>query len=68
MATEAGEVGRKVGEYIIKNKEIIGLFDTFCMGMINGVFPQQAMINIGMPIESLLNLRYWSKWRKYRQN
>lgn len=53
MATEAGEVGRKVGEYIIKNKEIIGLFDTFCMGMINGVFPQQAMINIGMPIESL---------------
>ena len=27
MATEAGEVGRKVGEYIIKNKEIIGLFD-----------------------------------------
>ncbi|MCF1958098.1 signal transduction protein [Escherichia coli] len=53
MASEAGEVGRKVGEYIIKNKEIIGLFDTFCMGMINGVFPQQAMINIGMPIESL---------------
>ncbi|HFN3490387.1 signal transduction protein [Proteus mirabilis] len=53
MATEAGEVGRKVGEYIIKNKEIIGLFDTFCMGMINGVFPQQAMIDIGMPIESL---------------
>ena len=23
------------------------------MGMINGVFPQQAMIDIGMPIESL---------------
>lgn len=53
MATEAGQLGRNVGEFILHNKEIIGLFDTFCMGMINGVFPQQAMVNIGMPIESL---------------
>nr|WP_314264016.1 signal transduction protein [uncultured Moellerella sp.] len=53
MGTEGGAVGRQVGEFIIKNKEIIGLFDTFCMGMINGVFPQQSMVNIGMPIESL---------------
>ncbi|WP_300001491.1 signal transduction protein [uncultured Cedecea sp.] len=53
MATEAGTVGRQVGEFILRKKEIIGLFDTFCMGMINGVFPQQAMVNIGMPIESL---------------
>lgn len=53
MATSAGDMGRKAGEFILKNKEILGLFDTFCMGMINGVFPQQAMVNIGMPIESL---------------
>lgn len=53
MATEAGQLGRNVGEYVLRHKEIIGLFDTFCMGMINGVFPQQAMVNIGMPIESL---------------
>lgn len=53
MGTEGGAIGRQVGEFIIKNKEIIGLFDTFCMGMINGVFPQQSMVNIGMPIESL---------------
>ncbi|WP_409515818.1 signal transduction protein [Atlantibacter sp.] len=53
MATEAGKLGRNVGEYVLRHKEIIGLFDTFCMGMINGVFPQQAMVNIGMPIESL---------------
>lgn len=53
MATEAGRLGRNVGEFVLRNKEIIGLFDTFCMGMINGVFPQQAMVNIGMPIESL---------------
>ncbi|AHG21532.1 signal transduction protein [Chania multitudinisentens RB-25] len=53
MASEAGQKGRQVGEYILRHKAIIGLFDTFCMGMINGVFPQQAMVNIGMPIESL---------------
>lgn len=53
MATQAGAMGRNAGEFILKNKEILGLFDTFCMGMINGVFPQQAMVNIGMPIESL---------------
>lgn len=53
MASVAGQQGRQVGEYLLRNKAIIGLFDTFCMGMINGVFPQQAMVNIGMPIESL---------------
>lgn len=53
MATEAGAIGRKVGEYVLQHKEILGLFDTFCMGMINGVFPQQALVKIGMPLESL---------------
>ncbi len=53
MATEAGRIGAEVGAWSLRNKEIIGLFDTLCMGMINGVFPQQAMCAIGMPIESL---------------
>jgi len=53
MASEAGQIGRQVGEYILRHKAILGLFDTFCMGMINGVFPQQALVNIGMPLESL---------------
>lgn len=53
MATREGAIGREVGEYILRHKEILGLFDTFCMGMINGVFPQKALVNIGMPLESL---------------
>ncbi len=52
-ATPAWAIGKKVGEYILKNKEIIGLFDSFCMGMMNGVFPQKALVDIGMPMESL---------------
>lgn len=51
--TSAAEIGKKVGEHILKNKEIIGLFDTFCMGMMNGVFPLKSMVDIGLPIESL---------------
>lgn len=53
MATDAGQTGRQVGEYTLRHKEILGLFDTFCMGMMNGVFPQQALVKIGMPLESL---------------
>lgn len=53
MASHNGQIGRRVGEYILRNKAILGLFDTFCMGMINGVFPQQALVNVGMPLESL---------------
>ena len=52
-ATPAWAVGRKVGEYSLRHKEIIGLFDTFCMGMINGVFPQKALVDAGMPLEGL---------------
>lgn len=51
--TPAAELGKQVGAYIMLNKEIIGLFDSFCMGMMNGVFPLESMVNIGMPIESL---------------
>ena len=51
--TPAWAIGRKVGKYILQHKEIIGLFDTFCMGMINGVFPQKALVDIGMPLEGL---------------
>ena len=53
METEAGKIGQQVGEYIIDNKEIMGLFDMFCMGMMNGVFPQESLVKIGMPIEAL---------------
>jgi len=53
LATQAGDIGRRVGEYVLRHKEIIGLFDTFCMGMINGVFPQKALCDIGMPLEAL---------------
>ena len=49
----AGRLGADVGRYVLRNKEIIGLFDTFCMGMINGVFPQKALADIGMPLEGL---------------
>ena len=53
MRSQAGKMGADVGRYILDHKEIIGLFDTFCMGMINGVFPQKALADIGMPLESL---------------
>lgn len=53
MKTRAGMMGANVGRYILDHKEIIGLFDTFCMGMINGVFPQKALSIIGMPLEAL---------------
>lgn len=51
--TPAGKLGRYLGEYVLKNKEIMGIFDMFCMGMINGVFPQQSLTRIGMPVEGL---------------
>ena len=49
----AWAIGQQVGDYVLRHKEIIGLFDSFCMGMINGVFPQKALCDIGMPLESL---------------
>jgi len=52
-STPAWAIGQQVGRYVLQHKEIIGLFDSFCMGMINGVFPQKALVNIGMPLESL---------------
>ncbi|WP_319242661.1 hypothetical protein [uncultured Propionivibrio sp.] len=51
--TDAWQAGRRVGEFVLRHKEIMGLFDSFCMGMINGVFPQKALVDIGMPMESL---------------
>jgi hypothetical protein len=40
-------MGQQVGHYVLQHKDIIGLFDSFCMGMINGVFPQKALVDIG---------------------
>lgn len=51
--SEAGQLGKYLGEHTLHKKEIIGLFDSFCMGMINGVFPQKALCDIGMPFEGL---------------
>ncbi|MCE1235932.1 MAG: signal transduction protein [Hyphomicrobiales bacterium] len=53
MKTEAGRLGQRIGEWSLRHKEIIGLFDTYCMGMMNGVFPLKALAEIGMPLESL---------------
>lgn len=53
MRTKAGKMGAAVGAWSLKNKEIMGLFDTFCMGMMNGTFPQKALCDIGMPMEGL---------------
>jgi hypothetical protein len=53
MQTEAGRLGASLGAWSLRHKEILGLFDTLCMGMMNGVFPQKALCDIGMPIESL---------------
>ncbi|CAJ0996560.1 signal transduction protein [Sodalis praecaptivus] len=53
MAIAAGQIGRQTGEYILRHKAIISLFDTLCMGMLNGVFPVKAMVDAGMPLESL---------------
>ncbi|SDQ86646.1 signal transduction protein [Pseudovibrio sp. Tun.PSC04-5.I4] len=53
LETEAGKAGQQVGEYILKHKAILGLFDSFCMGMMNGFFPVKALTDIGMPLESL---------------
>jgi hypothetical protein len=51
--SEAGQLGRFLGEYVLNHKEIMGFFDIFCMGMINGVFPQKSLCDIGMPMEGL---------------
>lgn len=49
----AADAGREVAAWSLRHKEIMGLFDTFCMGMINGVFPQKALMDIAMPLEGL---------------
>lgn len=53
LRTPAGAIGQRVGAYVLRHKEIMGLFDSFCMGMMNGVFPQRALAEIGMPMEAL---------------
>jgi len=53
MQSEAGKVGAAIARHSLRTKEIIGLFDSFCMGMMNGVFPQKALAKVGIPLESL---------------
>ena len=47
------DVGQYLGEYTLQHKSIMGLFDPYCMGMMNGVFPLKSLTDIGMPLESL---------------
>jgi len=51
--TDGGNFGRYMGQYVLRRKEIMGLFDIFCMGMMNGVFPMKSLCDIGIPIEGL---------------
>lgn len=53
IKTPAGKFGQQIGEQILEKKEIMGLFDMMCMGMINGLFPMKSLYNIGIPIEGL---------------
>jgi hypothetical protein len=53
LKTEAGKAGAEIGRWSLRHKEIIGLFDAYCMGMMNGVFPLKALADIGMPMEAL---------------
>lgn len=46
-------LGRYLGEEVLQNKAIMGLFDPYCMGMMNGVYPLQSLTKIGMPLESM---------------
>ena len=68
MASQAGQIGIAVGNYSLSHKEIIGLFDSFCMGMINGVFPLSALTAIGMPLESLSQSALLVEMAKVPQN
>jgi hypothetical protein len=53
LRSDAGIIGSRAGEYVLRHKEIMGQFDSFCMGMMNGVFPQRALAEIGLPMEAL---------------
>ncbi|MEM6583523.1 MAG: signal transduction protein [Pseudomonadota bacterium] len=49
----AAEVGEQLGKYMLHKKEIMGIYDMFCMGMVNGVFPLKSLVRIGMPLEPM---------------
>ncbi len=53
LSCSAGQQGIAVAQASLRNKEIIGLFDIGCMGMMNGLFPMKSMVDIGMPVEIL---------------
>ena len=68
LKTKAAALGREVGQYILRNKEIMGLFDTMCMGMINGTFPLPALADIGMPMEGLSQSALFFEMEKIPQS
>jgi hypothetical protein len=51
--TEAGKFGKYVGQYVLHHKEVMGLFDIMCMGMVQGLFPMKSLYDIGLPMEGL---------------
>lgn len=53
LSSPDAQQGVAVAKASLRSKEIIGLFDIGCMGMINGLFPMKSMIDIGMPVEIL---------------
>lgn len=66
--SEAGRFGQELGHYVLRHKELMGLFDNFCMGMINGVFPQAALASIGIPMEGLSQSALLFEMRKVPQD
>ncbi len=53
LQSAEGRLGVAVAERSLRQKEIIGIFDAGCMGMLNGIFPIKSMLDIGMPLELL---------------
>ena len=53
LQSEDGAFGASVARRSLRDKEILGVFDMGCMGMLNAIFPMKALIGIGMPVENL---------------
>jgi len=64
----AASIGEELGKYILHKKEIMGLYDMFCMGMVNGVFPLKSLINIGIPLEPMSQSQLLADMKKVPQD
>lgn len=50
---EAAEIGKRLGEELLQNKAIIGVFDEGCMGMYNAIVPDHLLHDTGIFKERL---------------